>query len=469
MKKTLIKQAGYTPLIASGCRHARKVLFTQRNVGINVLLVTWQQPGVRKFLADSVPYMHAEGGVTVVLSEKKEEKEATDSGLADYYFTEPLKIDHIRFLQNRQDISPKVTSDQTIILTPPTVGASSTELPLSEGKTQEELYFTFLVEQCRKSKNGLSSHNGLVRYISSPADKSKMTPQINNMPRPHLVGTLHMMAPEVISDQVYSFAVDWWSYGVCLYESATGLLPFVGNSFSEVYKNATKGLPNLTLVPDSTLRELITLLLQVDPSTRLGSGNNRNKNVKGHTFFAGVNLDTLHEQNGPIDDPTVNLEIALAHSASTCNGEDDQMIDFYPQGRLPVVDKTPERFLNFSNSAHSSSSNGTCSPNASFDMFEGNHQSVSICSADTVNQQVIMVVILNFVCVCFDPFCVFVFCEVSLYPIYHCFFPPPIILFCSYSQICGCIFLNYKEKNLLFKPYYTLSRTLNLNLNLNLN
>lgn len=41
-----------------------------------------------------------------------------------------------------------------------------------------------------------------------------------------IVGTPHYTAPEVITGKGYSFAVDYWSLGVCIYEFICGGLPF---------------------------------------------------------------------------------------------------------------------------------------------------------------------------------------------------------------------------------------------------
>ncbi len=407
-----MKQSGYTALTASSYRQARKVLITQRNLGINVLLVTWQQPGVQKFLADLGSYMRAERGITVIVTEKKNEKEAYDSGLADYCFTGPFTADHVRFLQERLT---NLRQEKA-----PVIGEN--DVGHCDGRIAEEYYFTNRIEESRKKSWGQA--NGLYDHPGSSTDKSK-----NSGVHRHLVGTLHMMAPEVISDQIYSFAADWWNYGICLYESTTGLLPFVGNSLSEVYKNATKGPPNLTLVHDLMLRDFISKLLQVDPSTRLGSGKNGDKDVKEHFFVVGVDLDNLYKQCGPCNDPTVNLEIALARSTSTCN-EDDQMINFYPQGRLPVGDRMTNDTVISSNSVYSEPSSDT-SANVSVDIFECIAENVSICSADTVNQQVI----IEFcVYVDFSPFFLIFVRFLSILSII-CFFPTTYSIFILFPNV----------------------------------
>lgn len=41
-----------------------------------------------------------------------------------------------------------------------------------------------------------------------------------------IIGTPHYMAPEILTGKGYSYAVDLWSIGVCLYEFMCGGVPY---------------------------------------------------------------------------------------------------------------------------------------------------------------------------------------------------------------------------------------------------
>lgn len=50
-----------------------------------------------------------------------------------------------------------------------------------------------------------------------------------------IIGTPHYMAPEIIAGKGYTFSVDLWSIGVCMFEFMCGGVPF-GEDLDDIYQ-----------------------------------------------------------------------------------------------------------------------------------------------------------------------------------------------------------------------------------------
>ncbi|QDV21854.1 serine/threonine-protein kinase [Aureliella helgolandensis] len=80
------------------------------------------------------------------------------------------------------------------------------------------------------------------------------------------VGTFHYMAPEIGKGE-YGKEIDIYALGVILYELATGMVPFDGESSQEIIMKHLTSDPDLSLVP-SPLREVIASALVKNPAQR---------------------------------------------------------------------------------------------------------------------------------------------------------------------------------------------------------
>ena len=80
------------------------------------------------------------------------------------------------------------------------------------------------------------------------------------------------MAPEVMLQQNYSFASDYFAVGVVAYECMTGRLPFLGNTREEILQEVKTGQINLDLLQNEAA-DFVTKCLESDPSKRLGAIN----------------------------------------------------------------------------------------------------------------------------------------------------------------------------------------------------
>ncbi|WP_411023347.1 protein kinase domain-containing protein, partial [Salmonella sp. s51228] len=101
-------------------------------------------------------------------------------------------------------------------------------------------------------------------------------------------GTPEYLAPEVIEDDEYSLAVDWWSLGVVLFEMICGRLPFYHQDHEQLF-NAIVNKP-VRFPSDISGKAMSILdgLLRKDPPQRLGGGHSDAVEVLSHPFFASI-------------------------------------------------------------------------------------------------------------------------------------------------------------------------------------
>lgn len=117
------------------------------------------------------------------------------------------------------------------------------------------------------------------------------------------VGTHEYVSPEVASGGSHGNAVDWWAFGIFIYEMIYGRTPFAAPSNEATLRNIVKKpLCFPTATPCSTLenhaRDLISGLLNKDPACRLGSKRGAAE-VKKHPFFKGLNLALIRSLTPP--------------------------------------------------------------------------------------------------------------------------------------------------------------------------
>merc|ERR1712227_787871 len=104
-------------------------------------------------------------------------------------------------------------------------------------------------------------------------------------------GTPDYIAPEIIAYMPYGRSVDWWSYGVLIYEMLTGQPPFDGEDEDELFMSIMDSSPKY---PRSLSRDSVSFcksLMQKNPKKRLGCDGmpaKGNADVRRHAFF--VNL-----------------------------------------------------------------------------------------------------------------------------------------------------------------------------------
>ncbi|XP_076638711.1 ribosomal protein S6 kinase 2 beta isoform X1 [Colletes latitarsis] len=120
-------------------------------------------------------------------------------------------------------------------------------------------------------------------------------------------GTVEYMAPEIVNRKGHSFAADWWSFGVLMFEMLTGALPFQGVNRKETMTQILKAKLSMPLNISPEAQALLRVLFKRNPANRLGSGGV--EEIKSHVFFATIDWDALYNKEiKPPFKPAVSQE-----------------------------------------------------------------------------------------------------------------------------------------------------------------
>ncbi|CAD8114009.1 unnamed protein product [Paramecium sonneborni] len=143
-----------------------------------------------------------------------------------------------------------------------------------------------------KSENLLLMKNGFLKLVDFDLSKLVKHPQKTNT----LCGSPGFMAPEAIQGQGYNNSVDYWSFGILLYEFSTGDLPFKGKTPYEVYQailNEKVEFPNCI---DKSVKSLIQQLLTKNPLNRMKKVKNFEYILKESEIYSSLDINDLYNQ-----------------------------------------------------------------------------------------------------------------------------------------------------------------------------
>ncbi|WBW74008.1 serine/threonine protein kinase (NIM1 family) Cdr1/Nim1 [Schizosaccharomyces osmophilus] len=102
------------------------------------------------------------------------------------------------------------------------------------------------------------------------ADFGMATVEPDNSYLTNFCGSLHYLAPEVVSHTPYEGApADIWSCGVIFYALLSNKLPFGGSSTGTVYDKILNGAYDLPCSCSTAAQDLLHKMLNVNPSTRI--------------------------------------------------------------------------------------------------------------------------------------------------------------------------------------------------------
>lgn len=109
-------------------------------------------------------------------------------------------------------------------------------------------------------------------------------------------GTPEFMAPEILLDKKYGRAVDWWAFGVLIYQMLLQQSPFRGEDEDEIYDAILADEP---LYPIHMPRDSVSILQKLltrEPDQRLGSGPTDAQEIMNQPFFRNTNWDDIYHK-----------------------------------------------------------------------------------------------------------------------------------------------------------------------------
>ncbi|KAF9354327.1 Serine/threonine kinase [Mortierella sp. NVP85] len=114
-----------------------------------------------------------------------------------------------------------------------------------------------------------------------------------------ICGTPEFMAPEIIEEQPYDRSIDWWTFGVLMYEMLLGRAPFSGEEEDDIYDSIMDDEPLFPQGFGRNEQALLQSLLMKVPHLRLGAGPGDAEEIKTHAYFRDVNFDDVYHKRIP--------------------------------------------------------------------------------------------------------------------------------------------------------------------------
>ncbi|CCH46926.1 cAMP-dependent protein kinase type 2 [Wickerhamomyces ciferrii] len=139
-----------------------------------------------------------------------------------------------------------------------------------------------------------------------------------------LCGTPDYIAPEVVATKPYNKSVDWWSFGILIFEMLSGYTPFYDSSPMKTYENILNGQIKYPDYFHKDVLDLLQKLITKNLSERLGNLQNGTDDVKAHPWFSEVIWERLLSRDieTPYEPPV------------TANTGDTSQYDRYPEEEI---------------------------------------------------------------------------------------------------------------------------------------
>ncbi|EDO19004.1 hypothetical protein Kpol_2002p75 [Vanderwaltozyma polyspora DSM 70294] len=155
----------------------------------------------------------------------------------------------------------------------------------------EYLHSMDIIYRDLKPENILLDKNGHIKITDFGF--AKYVPDVTYT----LCGTPDYIAPEVVSTKPYNKSVDWWSFGILIYEMLAGYTAFYDSNTMKTYENILNAPLKFPPFFHPDVQDLLSKLITRDLSKRLGNLQGGSEDVKNHPWFSEVIWEKLLSRN----------------------------------------------------------------------------------------------------------------------------------------------------------------------------